>query len=125
MEEQESYSVYERLTPAQQFILRQVEQRIGVLNRISEADLLAALGRDGGIILRERAMRRQIAGLRANGYPVLMCNQGGYYWPDTPEEVRDWIRREIVSRTKNLHRQQAAMNRNLHIHFGQIAMGEQ
>lgn len=69
-----------------------------------------------------RTVRAIVSRLREQGYPVLCssASNGGYYWPRTPEEVHTFIQREIVSRTKVLHKQQAAMKKNLHVHFGQM-----
>lgn len=121
MEEQADYNVYEQLSETQMSILRIVQSYVGKEKRIRRKALLHQL-QAGGARLNDRHMREEISELRERGYPVLGTREGGYYYPAKPAEVYEFIRREIENRARHLHRQEAALRRNIHIHFGQASL---
>lgn len=110
------------LSPAQTAILEIVKGHAGKGGRIQRKALLHHV-RSAGMRLSDRHMREEISALRESGYPVLGTRDGGYYWPIDPGDVHEFIKREITSRTMHLHRQEAALRRNLHVHFGQMDAG--
>lgn len=119
MEEQGIYEANTELTPMQEAMLEIVEKHIGEDQRILKPAIVAELAAMG-IHACERDLHQAVADLRETGYPVLASRQGGYYWPGTAEDVHEFIRREISGRAAHLHKQQAAIMRNLAVWFGQM-----
>lgn len=125
MEEQGEYIVEAELSLAQTLILDKVRaHHKGYENRVRRKALLSFIRKDGGLRIGDRHMREEIAALRENGYPVLSTRDGGFYWPESPEDVNRFIQREIANRARHLHIQEAALRRNIHVHFGQMGLGE-
>lgn len=106
----------ETLTELQEAVLFAVKNCEGRQNAVRKSSLAFRFSVD------PRTIRGIVGELREMGYPVLCssASNGGYYWPETPEEVHVFIKREITSRASHLHKQEAALRRNLHVHFGQM-----
>lgn len=123
METQGEYVTNEELSLVQQLILDKVKtHHQGKANRVRRKALLAFLRHDGGMRLSDRRMREEISALRESGYPVLSTRDGGYFWPKQTGEVYEFIRREIANRAAHLHKQEGALKRNIHVHFGQAGL---
>jgi len=106
------------LTDFQERLLKEIKGCEGEEHAIRRSSLVICFSVD------ERTIRLAVAAMRKRGIPVLSTSRGGgYYWPKDVQDVHNFIAREIESRTRKLHQQQAALRRNLHIHFGQMDAG--
>jgi len=108
----------ETLTELQEAVLFAVKNCEGRQNAVRKSSLAFRFSVD------PRTIRGIVGELREMGYPVLCSSQskGGYYWPEKPEDVHEFIRRELVSRTTRLHKQEAALKKSIALHFGQMGL---
>ncbi len=119
MEEQSVYEASTKLTPSQAALLELVRGRVGEERRLLKAEIIQELAAQG-LHVGEREIHQIVQDLRGTGFPVLASRRGGYFWPESAEQVRAFDAREIGGRAAILHKQHAAIMRNLSVWFGQM-----